>query len=95
MPEVTVATWVRISGENDQILVSFDGNEYWRLEINGNGGGPGQVGWDVMTSSGQVDYGSGYRVDDGQWHHIAGVSDNGAVRLYIDSAPVNGTLGLA
>ena len=35
MPEVTVTTWVRISGENDQVLVSFDRNEYWRLEING------------------------------------------------------------
>ena len=93
MPEVTVATWVRISGENDQVLVSFDRNEYWRLEINGNGGGPGQVGWDVMTSAGQVDYGSVDRVDDGEWHHIAGVFDNGAVRLYVDGAPQPGTRG--
>ena len=71
MPEVTVTTWVRISGENDQVLVSFDRNEYWRLEINGNGGGPGQIGWDVMTSAGQAqgrgqtrgEAGSGFRTE--------------------------------
>ena len=84
---VSVCTWIRTSNENDQIIASFDRNEYWRLEINGNGGGPGQLGWDVMTDTGQVDYGSTARVDDGRWHHVAGVFDNGTLTVYLDGNP--------
>jgi len=85
--ELTVCAWIRTSSSGDQYIASFDRNEYWRLEINGNGGGPGQVGWDVMTSSGQVDYGSSTRVDDGLWHHVTGVFDNGRLTIYIDARP--------
>jgi len=84
LTEVTVTAWVRTSSASDQYIVSFDRNEYYRLEINGNGAGPGQVGWDVMTSSGQVDYGSISRVDDGAWHHVAGVYDKGLMTIYVD-----------
>ncbi|MHC4463655.1 MAG: LamG-like jellyroll fold domain-containing protein, partial [Planctomycetota bacterium] len=86
-PEVTVCGWIRTSNSGDQVIASFDRNEYWRLEINGNGAGPGQVGWDVLTATGQVDYGSNTRVDDGQWHHVAGVFDNGTLIIYIDGSP--------
>ncbi len=88
-PEVTVTAWIRTTDGSDQIIASYDRNEYWRLEINGNGGGTGQVGWDVRTSGGggQVDSGSTTRVDDGQWHHVAGVFDNGTLIIYIDGNP--------
>jgi len=82
--EVSVCAWIRTSSEGDQIIASFDRNEYWRLEINGDGAGPGKVGWDVLTDAGQVDYGSSARVDDGQWHHVAGTFDNGTLTIYID-----------
>jgi hypothetical protein len=82
--EVTVCAWIRTGSAANQYIASFDRNEYWRLEINGVGGGPGQIGWDVMTSSGQVDYGSNTRVDDGLWHHVTGVFDNGRLTIYID-----------
>ncbi len=85
--EVSVTAWIRTSDGTNQIIASFDRNEYWRLEINGSGGGTGQIGWDVRTSSGQVDYGSTTRVDDGQWHHVAGVFDNGTLIIYIDGNP--------
>jgi len=85
--ELTVCAWIRTSSSGDQYIASFDRNEYWRLEINGNGAGDGQVGWDVMTSSGQVDYGSVTRVDDGLWHHVTGVYDNGSMTIYIDGRP--------
>jgi hypothetical protein len=85
--ELTVCAWIRTSSSADQYIASFDRNEYWRLEINGSGGGDGQVGWDVMTSSGQVDYGSVTRVDDGLWHHVTGVYDNGSMTIYIDAQP--------
>ena len=86
MTEVSVTAWVRTSSAGNQYIVSFDRNEYYRLEVNGHGGGPGQVGWDVMTSSGQVDCGSVTRIDDGSWHHVAGVYDNGKLIIYIDGA---------
>jgi len=87
LTEVTVTAWVRTSSPEDQYIISFDRNEYYRLEINGDGGGPGQIGWDVMTSSGQVDYGSVSRVDDGRWHHVTGVFDSGTATIYIDGVP--------
>jgi hypothetical protein len=40
-----------------------------------------------MTDTGQVDYGSVTRVDDGQWHHVVGVFDNGTLAIYIDGIP--------
>ena len=84
--EVSVCAWVRTDSDADQYIVSFDRNEYWRLEVNGSGAGLGQVGWDVMTDTGQVDYGSAARVDDGQWHHVVGVFDNGTLTIYIDGS---------
>jgi len=91
--EVSVSAWIRTGNEGSQIIASFDRNEYWRLEINGDGAGPGQVGWDVMTDSGQVDYGSSRRVDDGQWHNVAGVFDNGTLTIYIDGGPETSAFG--
>jgi len=82
--EVTVSAWVNTSNGGDQIIMSFDRNEYFRLEINGDGGGTGQIGWDIMTSNGQLDFGSSARIDDGNWHHVAGVYDNGTASIYID-----------
>jgi hypothetical protein len=88
LPEITVSTWIRTDSEDDQYILSFDRDENYRLEIAGNGGGPGQVGWDVMTlldgAETMVDHGSVTRVDDGQWHHIAGIFDNGTLTIYID-----------
>jgi len=83
---VTVCAWIRTNSAANQYIASFDRDNYWRLEINGSGAGDGQVGWDVMTSSGQVDYGSVTRVDDGLWHHVCGVFDNGWLTIYIDGS---------
>ena len=96
--EVSVTAWIRTEVETDQIIASFDRSDYWRLEINLSGAGPGQVGWDVMTDAGQLDSGSSSRVDDGEWHHVAGVFDNGTSTIFIDGyheAPVTrgSTLG--
>jgi hypothetical protein len=87
----TVAAWVRTSVSSNQIIATFDRNEYWRLQIGGEAGGPGLVGWEVYTSTGQVDTelatnwpANTGRVDDGEWHHVAGVFDNGTLIIYID-----------
>ena len=88
LPEVTVSCWIRTDLETDQYIISLDRDENYRLEINGTGGGPGQVGWDVMTlqdgAESMLDYGSVTRVDDGEWHHVAGIFDNGTSTIYID-----------
>jgi len=90
---VTVCAWIRTNSGSDQYIASFDRNEYFRLEINGSGGGPGQVGWDVMTSSGQVDSGSVTRIYDGLWHHVCGVFDSGTLIIYIDGEPEPSAMG--
>jgi len=95
--EVTVCAWVRTSDPNGQYILSFDRNEYYRLQINGDGSGDGQVGWQVMTMNGgveqQVDYGSVTRVDDGLWHHITGVFDRGRSTIFIDGIPEPSAVG--
>jgi hypothetical protein len=86
--EVTVSAWIRTSDSVMQTIVSFDRSEYWRLEAGDSQyAGPGKIGWEVSTSTGVVDLASQKLVDDGQWHHVAGVFDNGLMTLYIDGAP--------
>ena len=82
--EHTVEAWIRTSDSGNQIISSFDRSEYWRLGINGNGAGSGEVSWCVNTNSGIKDMGSSTRVDDGLWHHVVGVYDNGDMYIYID-----------
>jgi len=88
-PELTVCTWVRTSSAGAQFVASFDRNEYWRLAVGSTNSNvsAGQVGWHVMTDAGQIDYGSDRLVDDGEWHHICGVYDNGTATIYIDGEP--------
>jgi len=100
-PEVTACAWIRTTDENGQI-VTFDRSENWRLEIGGSynndmswyAGAPGMVGWQVYTSTGQVDTeqypgwpANTGRVNDGKWHHLAGVFNNGTLFIYIDGTP--------
>ncbi len=90
-PEVTVCTWIRTSDEEGQIL-SFDRSENYRLEVGGQyAGGPGLVGWHLYTGGVQIDSNLDVsfpdntgRIDDGQWHHVAGVFNNGTLIIYID-----------
>jgi hypothetical protein len=91
--QVSVCAWIRTSNPFNQAIVTFDRNSYWRLEISGDGAEDGQVGWCVMTSTGQVDFGSRARVDDGQWHHVTGVFDNGRLMVFIDGKQDNSTIG--
>jgi len=80
---VTVCAWIRTSSNAMQAISSFDRSDYWRLEVSGYAP-DGLVGWSVATSTGTIDLAGITRVDDGQWHHVAGVFDNGAMRIYVD-----------
>lgn len=82
--EITVEAWIRTSDGSNQIISSFDRSDYWRLGIDGNGASTGEVSWCVKTNTGITDLGSETRIDDGEWHHVAGVYDDGTVAIYID-----------
>lgn len=82
--DVTACAWIRTTKEDDQVIFSFDRNEYWRLEIGGPAAEAGTIGWDIMTDVGQIDLAGRTRVDDGQWHHVAGVFDRGQITIYVD-----------
>jgi len=82
----TVCSWIRTSSNLMQAIASFDRSEYWRLEVGPSAyADVGQLGWEVDVSpDGQVDLLSTMLVNDGQWHHVAGVFDSGQMILYID-----------
>lgn len=84
IPEMTFEAWVKTSIGSNQIIASFDRNEYFRVEIDGNAAEAGKVGFGIMTSAGQIDLGGNTRIDDDIWHHIATVYDNGVASIYID-----------
>lgn len=84
LEQVTVAAWIRTSDSGTQAIASFDRSEYWRLEVNGNAAGAGQIGWSVMSDVGQIDLGGSGRIDDDRWRHVAGVFDRGVTSIYID-----------
>jgi hypothetical protein len=92
--EVTISAWIRTSDAAMQAIVSFDRSEYWRFETGASQyAGPGKIGWEVSTNTGVVDLASQKLVDDGQWHHVAGVFDNGLMTIYIDGIPDISAIG--
>ncbi|MEP1095870.1 MAG: LamG-like jellyroll fold domain-containing protein [Cyclobacteriaceae bacterium] len=82
--EITVEAWIKTLNSGDQPIISFDRNNYWQLEINGDAADEGKVGWSVQTNAGPLDLGGVTRIDDGAWHHIAAVYNNGVATIYID-----------
>ncbi|MEO9853177.1 MAG: LamG-like jellyroll fold domain-containing protein [Reichenbachiella sp.] len=82
--EITVEAWIKTLNSGDQPIISFDRNNYWQLEINGDAADEGKVGWSVQTNTGPLDLGGVTRIDDGAWHHIAAVYNNGVATIYID-----------
>lgn len=88
LPAVAVSCWIKTSDSAPQVIASFDRDEYWRLSITGSGITPGHLGWHVMTATGQQDFESTRRLDDGTWHHVVAVFDGAAqeMRLYVDGA---------
>ena len=90
--ELTVEAWVKTTYSggsfNNWAIVDFDRSEFYNLFIHGNG----QVGFSTHShGNGNIkDFysGSGHTVNDGQWHHIAGVYDGTDKIIYIDGVEV-------
>lgn len=89
--QLTVAAWIKVKNfdKKYQTIIS-KGDNSWRLARAGDSGsiefacnataatkwdGVGEVPWAVTGTS---------TVNDGKWHHIAGVFDGSALYLYID-----------
>jgi len=88
IPTVTVQAWIKTADKGNQIIVSYDRSEYWRLEVNGSAS-HGEINWTVKTDKGFLAVSSSSRIDDGQWHQVTGVFDNGTSKLYIDGVLEN------
>ena len=82
---LTVAAWVRTGNGDRQVIASFDEDAYWQLGINGSSIDTGLITWTVYGSNGgRNELVSASRIDDGDWHHVAGVWDRGHMRIWID-----------
>lgn len=84
--KMTVTAWINVTAfDKPYQAIITKGNTSWRLERSAS---TNNVEFVVNTTDGSYVYavGSGVNVNDGQWHHIAGVYDDslGAINLYID-----------
>lgn len=66
---ITIFALVKSSSSNNQILASFDRNEYWRFSLRS--GAVGGVGWYTRPAIGSVhDFLTSQAYTDGKWHLI-------------------------
>jgi hypothetical protein len=83
---ITVTSWIKVGAydKNRQAIIS-KGNKAWSLHRRGNLNGLEFLcaGIDVSGSAWSLIQGS-ISVNDGQWHHVAGVYDGSKIKLYVD-----------
>ena len=90
--DFTLGLWFKTTSTSRAGLLSnFDGLSYWSLEINGDGSGatvPGAAAFIIKNESKTPLSCSitGLGLNDGYWHHIAGVRRDPYIQLYIDGA---------
>ena len=89
---VSVTAWIRIHKTSNQVIASFDRSEYWRLEINGDAAGPGQIGWGMSTWTEKdrraiIDFGTTTELELNKWYDVAAVFEKGKLIVYVDGNP--------
>ena len=92
---ITVEAWIEVSQfpGGDWTAIVTKGDSSWRLHRYG---GTSAIGFSV-TGLSSGDLAGNRNVDDGQWHHVAGVYDGTNLFLYVDgvldaSAPATGSI---
>ncbi len=97
--QITVSAWIKVNAfDKDWQNVISKGDRSWRLQRN-QGENTLEFACSGLVVPGS-DWGPIYGnidVDDGHWHHVAGVYDQQNIYLYIDgsldaSAPASGTI---
>ena len=96
LTNITVGVWFKTSTFKDQMLITADRNEYYRLAIGSLGGNydTGALGVSVTTSNSTLTKDSTEdmcgldNVCDGEWHLAIFTFDNGELILYQDDFQV-------
>ncbi len=84
--QITVSTWIKVNGfSSDYAAIITKGDNAWRLQRNAetNGLEFACSGLDVPGREWCNIFGD-VNVNDGQWHHAAGVYDGKQIYLYVD-----------
>ncbi|UCF44248.1 MAG: LamG domain-containing protein [Planctomycetota bacterium] len=82
---ITVAAWINVDAfDNDYATIISKGDDAWRLARNLNNDRLEFACTGVTSGSVWGHIVGGTSVDDGQWHHAAGVYDGSGLYLYID-----------
>jgi hypothetical protein len=82
---VTVAAWIKVTAfDNDYATVMSKGDNAWRLARNLDNDRLEFACTGVTSGSIWGHIAGSTSVDDGQWHHVAGVYDGSGLYLYID-----------
>jgi hypothetical protein len=85
--QVTVAAWIKVNRfDKDWQVIVAKGDSAWRLQRNQNKDSL-EFACSGLKVPGDSPYGGLYgqkSVNDGQWHHVAGVYDGEKMYLYID-----------
>lgn len=78
---ITVCAWIKVHALDEAIhAIASKGNSAWRLQSSGS-----SVSFQCTLQSGtSLALNGRIRVDDGAWHHVAGVFDGTEGRLHID-----------
>jgi hypothetical protein len=78
---LTIATWIKVSSftKTWQAILT-KGDSAWRLSRNSNS----NTIHFACTGLSQLQVNGSRNVNDGQWHHIAGVYDGNSLDLYVD-----------
>ncbi|UCD51368.1 MAG: protein kinase [Phycisphaerales bacterium] len=89
--EITVASWIRVTTFDAPVqAVVTKGDSAWRLHRPGGGS---SLGFHCNLQSGSSLVADGTKpVDDGNWHHVAGIFDGNETYLYLDGV-LNGNSG--
>jgi len=87
---ITVEAWIKTNEAKNQVIISYDKSEYWRLEIRNNDAGHYCIKWGTTSAENEEVITDGLSgvipVNDGLWHHIAATYEAGSGKkeIYVD-----------
>ena len=91
--DFTISAWIKTTAAGGTILGSYTntGDIYWQFE---NSGGHPQLLYKVTQGGAtQSILGTGKLIDDGAWHHVAGIRDGSTLYTYVDGVLDNTATG--